>query len=66
MSFDIRLPIGLLFLALGLLVGGYGAASPAHAMSMGLNVDLAWGAILLLFGAAMTGLAWLRRRGERA
>ena len=65
MNFDIRLPIGLLFLALGLLIGGYGAATPAHAMSLGLNVDLAWGGVLLLFGAAMTALA-LRRRGERA
>ena len=24
MSFDVRLPIGLLFLAIGVLVGGYG------------------------------------------
>ena len=66
MNFDIRLPIGLLFLALGLLIGGFGAASPASAMSLGLNVDLAWGGVLLLFGATMTVLAWLRRRGARA
>ena len=65
MNFDIRLPIGLLFLALGLLVAGYGAAVPARATSLGLNVDLAWGGVLLLFGAVMTGLAW-RRRGARA
>ena len=66
MNFDIRLPIGLLFLALGLLIGGFGAASPASAMSLGLNVDLAWGGVLLLFGATMTVLAGLRRRGARA
>ena len=66
MNFDIRLPIGLLFLALGGLVGGYGAANPARATSLGFNVDLAWGGFLLLFGAVMTALAWLRHRGERA
>ena len=67
MNFDIRLPIGLLFLALGLLVGGYGAAAPGRALSLGLNVDLAWGGVLLLFGAAMTALALRsRRRGGRA
>ena len=66
MSFDIRLPIGLLFLALGVLVGGYGVAAPARATSLGLDVDLAWGGVLLLFGAVMTALAWLRRRGGRA
>ena len=65
MSFDIRLPIGLLFLALGVLVGGYGALAPSHALSLGLNVDLAWGGVLLVFGLVMTAAA-LRRRGVGA
>jgi hypothetical protein len=63
MSFDIRLPIGLLFLAIGLLVAAYGAiAHPAAAA--GVNIDLIWGAVMAAFGALMLGLAILRRKGE--
>ena len=46
MSFDIRLPIGLLFLALGLVLIGYGLTSdPAiyQAHSLGMNINLVWG-----------------------
>ena len=32
MLFDVRLPIGLLFLAIGLLVAGYGLLGPGHAL----------------------------------
>lgn len=67
MSFDIRLPIGLLFLALGLMLVAYGFASdPAiyRAHSLGVNINLAWGAVMAAFGALMTGLALTgRRRG---
>jgi hypothetical protein len=51
---DIRLPIGGLFTLLGLLVGGYGlgtAMNPAHyERSLGVNVDLWWGLVMLVFG----------------
>lgn len=62
MNFDIRLPIGLLFACIGLLVGGFGLADPAHATSLGVNVDLAWGGALLVVGAALTGLTLRGRR----
>ena len=63
MSFDIRLPIGLLFLAIGGLVAGYGwvAHPPAAA---GVNVDLIWGAVMGAFGALMLLLALLAEEGE--
>ena len=63
MTLDIRLPIGLLFALLGLLLAGYGlsaAPSPAAAPA-GINVDAAWGGVLALFGVAMLAL-WLRGR----
>lgn len=65
MLFDVRLPIGLLFLAIGLLVAFTGltgdkAAMDAH--SAGVNIDLIWGAIMAGFGAIMLLLAALARR----
>jgi hypothetical protein len=61
MSFDIRLPIGLLFLAIGLLLAAYGAiARPAG----DFNIDLVWGAVMAAFGALMLVLVVLQRRGE--
>ena len=68
MSFDIRLPIGLLFLILGALLAGFGLVSGPEIYarhSLGVNLNLGWGLVMLAFGAAMTLLA-LRRRGVRA
>lgn len=63
MSFDVRTPIGLLFLAIGILVGAYGAAV-APPTPAGVNIDLIWGLVMAAFGLLMTGLAWrARRRG---
>jgi hypothetical protein len=69
MSLDLRVPIGLFFGLLGVLLTGYGLVSdPAiYRVSLGVNVNLWWGLVLLLFGAAMLGSAWLaarRRTGQ--
>ncbi len=63
MTFDVRWPIGLLFLVIGVLVAGAGlfGAQPA-----GPNIDLGWGGIMILFGAVMAGLAALARRSGRS
>jgi hypothetical protein len=55
MGLDIRLPIGLLFSVIGLLLVGFGAFGDKtiYERSLGLNVNLAWGAVLLIFGAVM-------------
>jgi hypothetical protein len=60
---DIRTPIGLMFSIVGVLLAGYGLVSdPAiYARSLGLNVNLWWGVVLLAFGAAMLALG---RRGR--
>jgi hypothetical protein len=59
MGLDIRWPMGLLFLLLGAILAGYGVVSdPAiYVRSLGLNVNLWWGAVLFLSGAAMVALA---------
>lgn len=55
MGLDIRLPIGLLFSVIGLLLAGFGAFGDKiiYQRSLGLNVNLAWGAALLVFGLIM-------------
>lgn len=64
MQLDIRLPMGLLFLILGIILVGYGLISdPAiyAEHSLGQNVNLVWGAVFALFGAVML---WLARRRQ--
>jgi hypothetical protein len=61
---DLRVPIGLLFGLLGALLAVYGLASdPAiYAVSLGVNVNLWWGLVMILFGAAMLGSAWVGKK----
>jgi hypothetical protein len=65
MGLDIRLPLGLLFTVLGVLLAGYGlVADPAiYARSLGINVNLWWGLAMLVFGAAMLFLSRRRSAG---
>ncbi|HTL44332.1 MAG TPA: hypothetical protein VL262_08315 [Vicinamibacterales bacterium] len=62
MGLDIRVPIGLMFALLGVLLSGYGLVSDRaiYAKSLGINVNLGWGLVLLAFGIVMLLLA--RRR----
>ena len=55
MGLDIRLPIGLLFSVLGLMLTAFGAVGDKkiYDRSMGVDVNLAWGAVLLTFGIIM-------------
>ena len=63
---DVRLPIGGLFTALGLLLGGYGLATagdPSHyARSLSVNINLWWGLVMLAFGLTLLAAVWLSRR----
>ena len=63
MSFDVRLPIGLLFLAIGALVAIFGLAGAPPAPS-GENIDLIWGLVMAAFGAVMLALSALAKRGD--
>ena len=61
MKLDLRLPIGLMFSIMGALLAIFGFASdPAiYQRSLGINVNLWWGLVLLVFGLVML---WLMRR----
>jgi hypothetical protein len=52
MNFDLRLPLGLLLTLLGLLLSVFGLFSPAeiYQRSLGINVNLVWGLVILAFG----------------
>jgi hypothetical protein len=65
MLLDIRLPIGFLFLAIGVIVASRGLA-PGAAAATGLPIDLIWGCVMTAFGAAMLALALAARRKRGA
>jgi hypothetical protein len=62
---DLRFPLGLFFLIIGVLLAVYGLVSdPAiYEASLGHNVNLWWGLVMIVFGAAMTFAA--RRQASR-
>jgi hypothetical protein len=65
---DLRLPIGLLFTLLGLLLLAYGAVSDRalYTNSLSVNVNLWWGLVIVAFGGLMLGAAWrAARRGAK-
>ncbi len=54
MGLDIRWPIGLMFTLIGVLLVAYGAVVKSdHAISLGININLIWGIVLLVFGVFM-------------
>ncbi len=55
MQLDIRLPIGLMFTILGALLTLFGlfASREIFQRSLGLNVNLWWGLVMLIFGVVM-------------
>ena len=66
MGLDVRFPIGGMFSIIGAMLTIYGIASnPAiYEKSLGINVNLWWGIVLLVFGLVMLALAYrAHRRG---
>jgi hypothetical protein len=53
MGLDIRWPIGLMFTLIGALLTGYGVVKAADSLSLGININLIWGVVLLGFGGLM-------------
>lgn len=57
MGLDLRLPIGLYFSILGVMLGTYGLMTGANdAMyhrSLDIRINLIWGVVLLVFGLGM-------------
>ena len=57
MGLDLRLPIGLYFTILGVMLGAYGLITASNVKmyerSLDMNINLIWGVVLLVFGLAM-------------
>jgi hypothetical protein len=56
---DIRWPIGLLLLLLGAILVAFGLTSDSalYARSLGININLWWGGVLVVVGGVMVALA---------
>jgi len=59
MNFDLRFPIGIMFSLYGLVLVIFGLASDKaiYERSLGININLVWGLVLLAFGVWMFWLA---------
>jgi hypothetical protein len=56
MQLDVRLPIGLMFSLFGAVLAFFGLVSDPKIYdqhSLGININLIWGLVLLGFGAGM-------------
>ena len=56
MSLDLRIPMGLMFTLVGAILVAFGIStdgSQIYAKSLGINANLWWGFVLLLFGLMM-------------
>jgi hypothetical protein len=65
MNLDLRIPMGLMFTLVGLILSVFGLMTmgdPMYGKSGGLNANLDWGVVLLVFGGTMFLLG---RRGQK-
>ncbi len=62
--FDLRIPLGYLFVVLGalLLLASFFAPAEANARSLGININLLWGGVLMAFGFLCLALAQRTKR----
>ena len=56
---DIRVPVGVMFGAMGALLAGYGlfGDQSIYGRSLDLNINLVWGGVLIAFAACLLILA---------
>lgn len=68
MNLDVRLPIGMMFTVFGVMLTGFGLISDdsIYARSLGINMNLRWGVVLLAFGLVMLTFAARAERKRRA
>jgi len=61
--FDLKLPLGSLLAGYGVLLIAYGIWGDAtiYEKSLGINVNLVWGAVLLVVGGLFLLAVWIRR-----
>lgn len=69
MSLDLRIPMGLMFTLTGLILAVFGYSTNGdtalYARSLGINANLWWGLVLLVFGLAMFLTGRRRQRRDR-
>ena len=67
MGLDVRVPVGLMFGIMGVLLVGYGVLGDQtiYAKSLGININAIWGSVLIVF-AAMLLILSLRHRSSPA
>ena len=67
MGLDIRMPIGLMFTIFGLLLAGYGLVGDKtiYQRSLGININLWWGLVMLVFGIIMLTLGWRKMKASK-
>ncbi len=67
MNLDVRLPIGLMFAIVGAILAVFGLFSDRsiYQRSLGINVNLGWGCVLLAFGLFMLLMAYRAYRRQR-
>jgi multisubunit Na+/H+ antiporter MnhG subunit len=56
MSLDLRIPLGLMFLIVGVMLSVYGLftrGSEIYSRSAGMDINLIWGVVMFVFGLAM-------------
>jgi len=66
--FDLRFPLGYLFVTLGLLliIAGLTAAPGANARSLGIDINFIWGGVMIGFGLLCLLLAGREARRRKA
>jgi protein-S-isoprenylcysteine O-methyltransferase Ste14 len=65
---DIRYPIGGMFIILGAILVVFGVVSDPRLYevhSLGININLGWGCVILAFGIFMLTLAWRARQRSK-
>jgi hypothetical protein len=66
MNLDLRIPMGLMFTIVGIILTAFGLATnhdaALYAKSLGINANLWWGLVLFVFGLTMFQLG---RRGQK-
>ena len=68
MNLDIRMPMGIMFAVFGVILCGWGGLTGDEAMyqrSLGININLIWGVVMLLFGGTMVAFARKAMRRDR-
>ena len=65
MGLDVRVPVGVMFGTMGVLLVMYGlfGDQSIYGRSLGININLVWGLVILTFAVTMLALAKLSRRG---